>query len=427
MSVVAEKETHVVASDRQPPKLRQGTVGYLVNQYPYPSGTFIRREIEALESLGAKVLRYSIRQPNAKLSEPKDLMEASRTRIILSLGAIGLTASMVRVMFTTPLKLARAMFQAVRTGWHSDRGLFVHLIYLLEACQLVRWLLEDEVQHVHAHYGTNSATVAMLTRTLGGPPYSFTLHGPHEFDKPEFLKLGEKVANAKFAVAISEFGKSQLFRWTQYQNWEKVHVVHCGLDREFLEVPATPPSSDRRLLFVGRLAEQKGTHILLAAADRLKSEGLDFELVLVGDGPMRSELETIIRHHGLDDTVVLAGWKTDVEVRQALSESRALVMASFAEGLPVVIMESLAMGRPVVSTNIAGVAELVQPGVSGWLVPAGAVEPLAEKMRLVLEMPVEELAEYGRRGAQLVHRHHDALLEAEKLADLMELADARNE
>ncbi|QDT08787.1 glycosyltransferase family 4 protein [Planctomycetes bacterium K23_9] len=406
---------------RPKPAQRQGKVAYLVNQYPFPSSTFIRREIEALESMGVEVFRYSIRQTSVKLSDPKDLLEASRTTVVLNLGTAGLAVAATRTFFTRPLKFLKGLFLTLRSGWHSDRGMLFNFIYLFEACQLLRWLDEDQIEHLHAHYGTNSATVAMLCHAMGGPPFSFTLHGPHEFDKPEFLKLGAKVARAKFAVAISEYGRSQLYRWTDYRHWGKIHVVHCGLDREFLSAPYTPPSPDRQLLFIGRLAEQKGTHVLVEAANLLKGEGFDFEIVMVGDGPMRDELADLISHYGLDDTVVLAGWKKDAQVREALTNCRALVLPSFAEGLPVVIMEALAMGRPVISTNIAGVAELVQPNVCGWLVPAGAVEPLAHQMREVLEMPAETLAEYGQRGAEMVADRHDARHEAEKLADLMQL------
>jgi colanic acid/amylovoran biosynthesis glycosyltransferase len=403
----------------QPPAALGGKIAYLVNQYPYPSGTFIRREIEAMESLGFEVFRYSLRQTNVKLAEPKDLIESSKTRIVLSLGLLGLIGSFVTAVFSRPVRMIYAIMLTLRVGWRSDRGLGHNFAYLLEACQLVKWLEEDGIDHVHAHYGTNSATVAMLCHELGGPQYSFTAHGPDEFDKPQRLHLGEKVARSKFAVAISEYGRSQLYRWTKYKHWHKIQVVHCGLDRLFLETKLTPPPSDRRLVFIGRLAEQKGTHVLVAAAEQLKDEGCEFELMIVGDGPMRTQLQELINLKGLEENVLLVGWRNDREVQQILLGSRALVMASFAEGLPVVIMESLAMGRPVISTNVAGVAELVQPGVCGWLVPAGAVQPLAEKMREALDMPLDLLEEYGRRGAALVAARHDASREAAKLAEMI--------
>lgn len=403
-----------------------GKIAYLVNQYPVPSSTFIRREIEAMETFGVEVLRYAIRQTDVRLSEPKDLVEASKTRIILDLGIFGLLSAVAATMVMHPVRLLKAFWLTLKTGWHSDRGLICNLIYLLEACQLARWLNQENVEHLHAHYGTNPASVAMLCEVLGGPPFSFTLHGPHEFDKPHFLRLGEKVVRSKFTVAISEYGRSQLFRWCDHRHWSKIHVVHCGLDRAFFDNDITPPPANRKLLFIGRLSEQKGTHLLVEAANLLKDEGLDFELTLVGDGPMRGQLENMIKHYGLEDNVHLAGWQNDVEVRQSLIESRALVLSSFAEGLPVVIMESLAMGRPVISTNIAGVAELVQPGVCGWLVPAGAVRPLADKMQEALEMPVEQLAEYGRAGARLAFQNHNVMAEAEKLAQLIGLNEVRS-
>ena len=208
-------------------------VAYLVNQYPYPSGTFIRREIDALEQLGTEVFRFSIRQPNAKLHEPKDLIESSRTKVLLNFGAVGLLDALVQTGLRRPRALFGAMLLACRVGWNSDRGLLRNLIYLLEACQLLRWVEQENIPHVHAHYGTNSTTVAMLCHAMGGPSYSFTSHGPHEFDKPELLHLGEKVARSKFAVAISEYCRSQLYRWTAHRDWHKIHVVHCGLDRDY--------------------------------------------------------------------------------------------------------------------------------------------------------------------------------------------------
>lgn len=427
MSVVIET---LAVTDDQPVATTNakfsGKIAYLVNQYPVPSSTFIRREIEAMETFGVDVLRYAIRQTDTRLSEPKDLVEASKTKIILDLGIAGLLAALLATMLTHPIRLLKAFWLTLKIGWHSDRGLLCNLVYLLEACQLARWLNQEDVEHLHAHFGTNPASVAMLCEVLGGPPFSFTLHGPHEFDKPHFLRLGEKVVRSKFTVAISEYGRSQLFRWCDHRHWSKIHVVHCGLDQAYFDNEVTPPSAARKLLFIGRLSEQKGTHLLVEAANLLKEDGLDFELTLVGDGPMRSQLEAMIRHYGLDDNVRLVGWQNDSEVRQSLTASRALVLSSFAEGLPVVIMESLAMGRPVISTNIAGVAELVQPGVCGWLVPAGAVRPLADKMQEALEMPVEQLAEYGRAGRRLALESHNVRTEAKKLARLIGLHEVRD-
>jgi glycosyltransferase involved in cell wall biosynthesis len=298
------------------------------------------------------------------------------------------------------------------------------LIYLAEACVLVRWFEQEQVEHVHAHFGTNSAAVAALCRELGGPTYSFTVHGPDEFDRPEQLKLGEKIARASFAVAISQYTRSQLFRWCGHEHWGKIHVVHCGVDDTYLGADAAPLSAENRFVSVGRLSEQKGQLLLVEAAGRLALEELDFQIVLVGDGPMRGQIEAAVARLGLEGRVKLLGWRSGAEVRREIESSKAMVLPSFAEGLPVVIMESLALGRPVISTYIAGIPELVEDGVTGWLVPAGSVEALAEAIRQAMAAPLDELQRMGRVGAERVAEKHDVQIEAAKLVRLFEAQSA---
>jgi glycosyltransferase involved in cell wall biosynthesis len=284
---------------------------------------------------------------------------------------------------------------------------------------LLDWHRDLKTDHVHAHYGTNSTTVALLCRTLGGPPYSFTTHGPEEFDRPLALGLDYKIRDAAFAVAISEHGRSQLRRWIPYDQWSKIEVVRCGLDPMFLNAPHVPLPEARRLVCVGRFAEQKGLPVLIEAAGRLQADGVKFELTLVGDGPLRAEIEALVKRHHLEDRVHLVGWKTNAEVRELVSGSRALVLPSFAEGLPVAIMEALALGRPVISTWVAGIPELVEPGVCGWLVPPGSSEALATAIRELLDTPLDQLEQMGKRGAERVGRQHNIATEARKLRSLI--------
>jgi len=304
----------------------------------------------------------------------------------------------------------------------SPRPWPYHLIYLAEAAWLCRQLRVAGVDHLHAHFGTNAAEVALLARELGGPPYSFTVHGPEEFDAPEFLSLGEKVRRSAFAVAISEYGRSQLCRWSDMSDWDKIKVVRCGLDGQFLDVAGTPPPAAPRLVCVGRLGSQKGQLVLIEAAAQLKRDGVEFKLNLIGDGPMRPAIEAAITKHGLGDRVKLLGWKSNADVAKEIQNSRVLVLPSFAEGLPVVFMESLALERPVITTFIAGTPELVQPGVSGWLVPASNVEQLASAMKEALTIPPERLHEMGKAGGEIVRRNHTAATEAAKLLQLFKQA-----
>jgi glycosyltransferase involved in cell wall biosynthesis len=393
-------------------------IGYLINEYPTVSHSFIRREIHALEDAGVEVRRFSIRPARGETVLEADRPEAERTRVVLSAGALRLAAAVGATALAHPLRFARALALAVRVGRRSDRGLPLHLVYLVEACLLARWLRADGVEHLHAHFGTNPAAVAMLCRALGGPPFSFTVHGPEEFDKPEFLALGEKIRRAAFVAGVSSFGKSQLCRWARHEDWDKLQVVHCGLGRDLLDAPPTPVPPAPRLVCIARLSEQKGHLLLLEAIARLAREGRDFEVVLVGDGPLRPALEALVRRDRLERHVRFAGWLGGSGVRELLLASRGAVQPSFAEGLPVVLMEALALSRPVITTYIAGIPELVVPGVSGWLVPAGAVEPLVVAMRDALDAPPERLLALGQAGAALVRRDHDAAAEAAKLRAL---------
>ena len=399
------------------------TIAYLINQYPKVSHTFIRREITALESLGASVERFSIRRPDEALSDSDDRAEATRTHVVLDAGFFGLLGATLLSVFTRPISLFKAALLAWRTGWRSERGLLRHGIYLAEACVLRRWLRRRGCAHVHSHFGTNSTTVAMLCRALGGPPFSFTVHGPEEFDKPDLIALETKIQRAKFVVAISSFGRSQLYRRCDATNWSKIHVVHCGVDRAFLDAEVTGPPAAPRLVCVGRLCEQKGQLLLVEAAARVARNGTDFELVLVGDGEMRSQVEALIDVHDLGSRVHITGWATNDEVRQHILGSRALVLPSFAEGLPVVIMESLALCRPVISTYVAGIPELVLPGQCGWLVPAGAVDELVVAMDEALRASPDELTRLGTTGRERVRERHDVRSSAEVLRRLMASAE----
>jgi colanic acid/amylovoran biosynthesis glycosyltransferase len=320
---------------------------------------------------------------------------------------------------TAPLAWWSALRAAWRLGGRSERGRLRHVIYLAEACLLLRWLrAAGEVRHLHAHFGTNPAAVAMLTRLLGGPPYSFTVHGPDEFDHPVQLSLAEKIAGASAVIAVSEFGKSQLYRWIPYTEWPKVQVVRCGVDAAFLAGGPQPVVDNRRLVCIGRLAEQKGQLLILEALALLAARRVTFEVVLAGDGPMRSVVEQRIRELGLVGSVRITGWVSNEAIRSELLGARVLLLPSFAEGLPVALMEALALGRPAITTYIAGIPELVQDKVNGWLIPAGDVSRLASAIEAALDAPLAELSRMGRAGAEAVAKNHDATREAGRLLEV---------
>jgi len=399
-------------------------IAYFVNQYPKVSHSFIRREILALERLGFEIQRIALRGWQGKLVDEQDLQERTRTRYVLQEGLWALLWALLRTFLVAPGRFFSALALAIRMGHRAERPLPYHLACLAEACRMLPWLKSFGATHVHAHFGTNSAEVVMLARALGGPSYSFTVHGPEEFDKPQFLGIGEKVRRATFVVAISSYGRSQLYRWIEHAHWPKVKVVHCGLDLAFHDVPPAQPPAALRLVSVGRLCEQKGQLILVEAAARLAAKGIRFDLILVGDGEMRSELEASIEKHALGKQVRITGWISSEQVREEILAARALVLPSFAEGLPVVIMEAMALRRPVLTTYVAGIPELVRAGEDGWLFPPGDVDQLAVALEDLLSRSVEELRVMGEAAHRRVLERHSVDTEAAKLAGLFRQAAA---
>lgn len=393
-------------------------VAYLVNQYPKVSHTFIRREILALEALGMEVMRLSVRGWDNQVADPTDESERQKTRYLLKDGLVGLLKSAASVFFKNPLRFLSTLKTAIGMGIRADRSWPFHVVYLLEACKALQWLQQEKVDHVHAHFGANSTEVAMLVRLLGGPSYSFTVHGPEEFDKPEFIRLDMKVGHSAFVVAITSYCRSQIYRWIPHSDWHKVKVVHCGIDSAFHDkLPDAFPSLPR-LVCVGRLCEQKGQLILLEAAALLRKKSIDFELVLAGDGEMRDVLEKQIVRLGLQEQVEITGWISSDQVREEILNSRAMVLPSFAEGLPVVLMEAMALKRPVITTYIAGIPELVKSGKNGFLCPAGDVNALAQHMETCLLAAPESLQVLGEHAQLSVLANHNIDIEAAKLARL---------
>jgi len=391
-------------------------IAYLVNQYPKVSHSFIRREILAIERQGIEVHRIALRGWDADLMDAEDQAEQGRTEYVLRQGALNLIQALLRICVTAPQRFFSSLGLALKVGWRADRPLAIYLVYLAEACYVLPWLRERGVRHLHAHFGTNPATVAMLVHSLGGPPFSFTVHGPEEFDKPQLIGLREKIRRSAFVVAVSSHGRSQLYRWAEHDQWSKIKEVHCGLEPKFYSTAPVRIPDVPRLICVGRLCEQKGQLLLIEAAHRLARKGIAFELVLVGDGEMRPEVERSIRQYALDDRVWITGWISSDRVREEILAARGLVLPSFAEGLPVVIMEAMALRRPVLSTYVGGIPELVHHGETGWLFPAGSVDELSASMEALLAKPIHVLERMADTGYRLALERHSIDSETAKLA-----------
>lgn len=398
-------------------------IAYFVNTYPRGSHTFIRREIQALERLGWQVHRFALRSARETLVDPADISEDSRTEHMLRAGLRPLIIPALGWMVRRPKGALRALRLALACGMRGGDGapgtggILRHLVYLVEAACLARRCNDLRLTHVHAHFGTNSTTVPMLAAEMGGAGYSFTAHGPEEFDAPRALSLGEKVDRARFAIAISTFGRGQLMRWSRPESWRHIHVVHCGIEPWRFPEPAPLPEGGPRLVAIGRLSEQKGLGLLIDAIADAAKDVPHLSVTLVGDGELRPQIESRIADLGLQDRITLAGWLDEARVHAALASAQALILPSVAEGLPMVIMEAMAAGRPVIATAIAGIPELVTPDV-GWLVPSGDPAALADAIRRMAAVPRDALETMGRTARVRVMQRHNIDTEAETLTEL---------
>src|SRR5712691_5003869 len=381
------------------------TIAYLTSVYARASDSFIRAEVLQLRGFGHTVHTFSVREPDASELVSEEIRdEYARTDYVLKHGFLLLLICAILEFLRAPIKTLSTLTLAARCGWPGIKGRLWPCAYFLEACYLARRLRERRVDHLHNHIGEGSAIVAMLASALSGVPYSLTIHGPGEFDRPTLLSLGEKIRRSQYTAAVSEYGRSQLFRWTAAADWAKIHVVRCGVRLDNAAV--SQPGINRRMVCVGRLSGEKGHLIIVEAIARLKAEPA-FEVVFVGDGPLHREIEARANALGVRDRVKITGWISGDKVREEILRCRALVLPSFAEGLPVVLMEAFALERPVIATAIAGIPELVEHGISGWLIPPGSIEALTEAMCEVLSADMGRLVSMGRAGAARVRERHD--------------------
>ena len=380
-------------------------IAYLTNQYPKISHTFIRREIRALEAQGVAVTRFALRRAAEDFSDPDDQRELERTEILTAYGASALAQAVARIIRAKPRTFIAALRQTVRMGWRSQRGLARHGAYLAEACLLQERCAAKGITHLHVHHGTNPAAVALLCKMLGGPPYSLTVHGPEEFENAPRHALQVKIAHAVFVIAVSEWGLEQLRQACDPTQHQKIFLVRNGADENYIAPAPVPIPDTPQFLWVGRLAEQKDPLLVLEAMTRLCEIQTDCTITLFGDGPLRAAMEQEITRRALAPNILLKGWANGEQILQELRNVRALVMSSRAENVPSVIMEALLQERPVISTNVGGVCELVQDNETGWLIPPGDAHALADAMRCALETPPAALQQMGKTGRAFILQH----------------------
>ncbi|MFP4274106.1 MAG: glycosyltransferase, partial [Paracoccaceae bacterium] len=348
-----------------------GPIAYLTGEYPRATDTFIQREVAGLRTLGITVHTCSVRRTGPEHHVgPEQRDEAARTFNVLPAAKqpLRLLRAHVSAAARAPGRYLSALRLAWRTAAPGIAGHLYNLFYFAEAAVLAEHLRDHGVTQLHNHIAKSSCTLAMLTSEMSGIPFSFTLHGPDIFFEPHRWRLDEKIARARFVACISHFCRSQGMAFSDPAHWNKMHIVHCAVDPARY---APAPRRGNRLTFVGRLAGVKGVPVLFDAMERLTAAHPDLTLTLIGDGPDRAALERRAQAAGLAARITFAGYQAQGAVATALAETDIFVLPSFAEGVPVVLMEAMAAQCAVVATRIAGIPELVADGETGLLVPPG--------------------------------------------------------
>jgi colanic acid/amylovoran biosynthesis glycosyltransferase len=383
---------------------------------------FIHREVSALRRQGFHVETFSIRG----LADPSEAVndaqraESRTTFVVLPASVRRLLGSHMRLLTNDPGRWWGALRLAWATRPPGAAALFRQLAYFAEAGIVADRMRERGLVHLHNHFASSSGTVAMVAAALGGFTFSISEHGPDIFFAPTWWRLDAKFSRALFVTCISHFCRSQVLIWTPPERWDRVHIVHCGVDpTEF--TPRAHRTRGSRLLFTGRLAAVKGLPVLLDTVARLAPDHPTIELVLAGDGPNRAALERRATALGITDRVRFLGYQSSDQVRALLQDTDVFVLPSFAEGVPVVLMEAMASGVPVVATRIAGIPELVDDGVSGYVVPPGDGPALVAAIDALLGDP-ELRTRFGAAGRATVEREYDIGTEGTWLGEILSSA-----
>ena len=385
-------------------------VAYLTGRYPGISHTFIMREVRALRALGLEVDTFSVWPTDRSLLLARaDEEEHASTYTLLPLRPSATLRAHLAAAVTRPRRYRQTIRRAVKLKRPGLRGWGLAMSWVLEAIVLWHQCRLRGIRHVHVHLNGTAPTVALLVAVFaddsssGGHSWtwSLTVHGPSEFYDTQGEQLAEKVRAATFVICISDFARSQLMGLVEEPYWPKLRVVHCGVDPEVFIPVKRGNGETLQILNVGRLVSVKGHAVLIEAASLARQKGVPVHLTIVGEGPTRPELEQLIRANDLPSLVKLAGAMGQDEILELYRSSDVFCMSSFAEGVPVVLMEAMAQEIPVVAPAIMGIPELVDDDVSGLLIRPARPDQIADSLAR-LAGSRELRVTLGRRGREKV-------------------------
>jgi colanic acid/amylovoran biosynthesis glycosyltransferase len=406
-------------------------IAYLTGRYPATSHSFIAREVAELRQRGVEIETFSIWAADPRdLPSEKDRQEAERTHAVLPLRLWPAARAHLRGWRAAPAAYVRTLARALRLGRPGIRGRFLGASWFVEAIVLWDALRRAEISHVHVHLNGTAPSVALVLTTFGNQvdggarwSWSMTVHGSSEFYDVLGERIADKVRSASLVVCVSDFTRSQLMGQVTERHWDKLRVIRCGVDPDEFAPHRVDTAGDFALVTVARLTQGKGHGVLLHALRHLRDRGVAVRLALVGDGPKRGELGELARELGIESAITFVGAVGREDVHSYYRAANAFCLPSFAEGVPIVLMEAMALELPVVATDVMGIRELVESERNGLLVRPGRADILADALeRLIADPDLQRrLGAAGRktvlqtfdirRSAAEIHAAFEELLE----------------
>ncbi|MFT5085584.1 MAG: colanic acid/amylovoran biosynthesis glycosyltransferase [Lentisphaeria bacterium] len=393
-------------------------IAYFVSEYPARSHTFIRREIKELRKRGADIHVLAIRkQAKNTLICEQDWSDYNETWSILPISILALFKIHLQALLSSPLAYFKSLYAALK---HRNPG-FNNIIWAIfqfaEAIVVAKEIQARQIKHMHIHFSNAGANIGYCVNVYSGVTWSMTLHGACDFEFPAGPLLGEKLLSCSFANCASYYGKSQAYRTVGAEHWDKLFVSRCGIDVEAMpETPQRQKGETVRIMCVGRISTEKGHLGLIEACAQAFSKNDNLELILVGDGPDRGIIEAKIKEKGIQDKVTLTGSVSEAEVLERVATVDLFALPSLMEGIPLVLMEAMALEVPVIAPRIAGIPELIEDQVNGLLYRPGDWSEMAEKITLLANNPtlMETLGRKGKEkvlGEFVIHKSVDPLWE----------------
>lgn len=397
-------------------------IAYLISRYPAVSHTFILREVQQLRNRGLDLQVASVNATDCDLKnhDSAEYTEAARTYTLKQHGFMGAIAAHVFGL-RYPLNYLRGLFYAVSLAGLNPKQAAFSIFYFTEALMVARWMKSHQLNHLHVHFATAAANIGLMLKHTFPIGLSLTVHGPDEFYDTSLQWLRQKIEAADFIVCISKFARSQLMLLSAPKHWDKFEVCPLGVDTERYQpaIQTLSTSQKLNLLCVGRLTPAKGQRVLIDACNLLRNEARQFHLIIAGGGPDEEELKAAVNSYGMSECIEFSGPLNQEEVRQKYAEAHVFILPSFAEGVPVVLMEAMASGIPCITTRITGIPELIRDGVDGLLVIPSDVNALADAVARLMDEP-ELRSRLGNNGRQRVQEKYNLQRNTSLLADLFE-------